>query len=333
MIENDAQFEQTHHQLRMMQDALRSLHAEVLPKNQRNFAVLAEGPMEEIRRLQAEIDGYTGVATALETESPIWLRLFGEQVHWPAAPTSLLTSYLESFRKGVQTVAEFLQHGQLVGGRPADALKTACDFEVVAFQPGSIRVGLRLPDVATDELIANPQPNPAERALDEFLEVAAWAGSGEVDAVLENRFADPTQRRVMLNALKPLVPRPRGPVEGIELSGWRVHRAAAIKLTRETNARVDSAIDRTVHERAEEHEGDLREIDLDELRFTLRDPAKLLEVRCVFEESNLEQAIAALDKRIRVTGSRKVMPNRKASVLQVTRLEVIEGEPPAPAQP
>jgi len=77
----------------------------------------------------------------------------------------------------------------------------------------------------------------------------------------------------------------------------------------------------------ENHEGVLREIDLDELRFTLRDTAQPLEIRCVFEESILEQAKAALDKRVRVFGTRKVALTKKASpILQVTRLEVIEEE-------
>lgn len=329
MIQNDAQFEQTQHQLRMMQESLRSLKADVLPKNKRNFAVLAEGPLEEIRRLQSEIDAYMGVATAVESQSPLWLRLFGENVRWPSAPSSLLTNYLESLRKGVQTVAEYLHHGEVSGGRPVQELRDACDFEVVAFQPGSIRVGLRLPDLDVDELLLNQPPNPAEQALDEFLEAAAWAGSGENDAFLENKFADATKRRILLNALKPLLPRPRGQVEGIELSGWRLRGVAAIKLSRDTNKKVDGAIDRTVHEQAEEHEGDLREIDLDELRFTLRDPATLLEVRCVFEESILEQAKAALDKRVRVSGTRKVALTKKASpILQLTRLQVLDDEKP-----
>ena len=35
-----------------------ALRADILPKNPRNFAVFAEGPLDEIRKLQAEIDQY-----------------------------------------------------------------------------------------------------------------------------------------------------------------------------------------------------------------------------------------------------------------------------------
>ena len=46
--------------LELMNDALRHLRTEVLPKNPRMFALLAEGPLEEMRRLQAEIEQLTG---------------------------------------------------------------------------------------------------------------------------------------------------------------------------------------------------------------------------------------------------------------------------------
>ena len=46
--------------LELMNDALRHLRTEVLPKNPRMFALLAEGPLEEMRRLQTEIERLTG---------------------------------------------------------------------------------------------------------------------------------------------------------------------------------------------------------------------------------------------------------------------------------
>ena len=36
------------------------LRKEVLPLNARNFAILAEGPVDEIRRLEEHIGDYTG---------------------------------------------------------------------------------------------------------------------------------------------------------------------------------------------------------------------------------------------------------------------------------
>ncbi len=58
MIQNEAQLQQALEQIENLCLALQSLRVEVFPKNPRNFAILAEGPVDEIRKLQADVDGY-----------------------------------------------------------------------------------------------------------------------------------------------------------------------------------------------------------------------------------------------------------------------------------
>ena len=50
---------QTIEMLELMNGALRHLRKEVLPKNPRMFALMAQGPLDEMRRLQAEIEQLT----------------------------------------------------------------------------------------------------------------------------------------------------------------------------------------------------------------------------------------------------------------------------------
>jgi len=52
-------------QLQLMNGALEILRNDVLPKNPRMFAVMAEGPLEEIRRLHAEISQQTEALAAI----------------------------------------------------------------------------------------------------------------------------------------------------------------------------------------------------------------------------------------------------------------------------
>ena len=60
--------DQTVEQLGRMNQALAALRLECLPARPRKFAILAEGPLEEIRRLQAEIEQLTAeIATAPAT--------------------------------------------------------------------------------------------------------------------------------------------------------------------------------------------------------------------------------------------------------------------------
>ena len=58
MIENTEQLEQAIEQMGRMQRILESYQADILPRNPRNFAVFAEGLLDEIRKLLGEIAEY-----------------------------------------------------------------------------------------------------------------------------------------------------------------------------------------------------------------------------------------------------------------------------------
>ena len=58
MIDTEAQLKQAIEQIQGLCRAIETLRADVFSKNPRNFAVLAEGPLDEIRKLQADIDDY-----------------------------------------------------------------------------------------------------------------------------------------------------------------------------------------------------------------------------------------------------------------------------------
>ena len=60
MIQTDGQLQQAIEQIERLYHGLDALRGDILPKNPRNFALLAEGPLDEIRKLQAEIDHYIG---------------------------------------------------------------------------------------------------------------------------------------------------------------------------------------------------------------------------------------------------------------------------------
>src|SRR5262249_51582528 len=146
-------------------------------------------------------------------------------------PTSVLTALLDALRKGVQTVAEFRYAGQLAR-RPRAALKDACDWRVVAPHPGSLKIGLGLPDAAGPPQLWDGTGPDVRRAVRDFLQVAAWAGSEDAPAVLDSLFPDPVARRLVLNSVKPFAPRPRGTIERVTVTGRLAPVARAIVLTR-----------------------------------------------------------------------------------------------------
>jgi hypothetical protein len=57
-IKNEAQLQQAIEQIQVLCRAIESLRMDIFPQNPRNFAIMAEGPVDEIRKLQADIDAY-----------------------------------------------------------------------------------------------------------------------------------------------------------------------------------------------------------------------------------------------------------------------------------
>lgn len=350
MTRDDMQLEQTIEQLARMYRALGELHRDILPKNPRLFAVMAEGPLDLIRQFQGEIESYLG-ATAIDgIEADVCLGLEGPAIGWPETPVSVLTAVLDAFRKGIQSIAEFLDSGRPLASRPTEDLRRACDLRVVALRPGSLRIALRLPDEVPADVgpdvptpaglaVSSPfgeSPGPstgvssmlksiARQALAEYLAAAAWADSDQDPSVLQERVPDPDHLRLLLNALKTLIPRPRGAIERVVLTARGMPEERPIRLTRALHARLDQAIDRAVVEQVEEHSGVVREIDLDELSFTLRNLEGIEQIACSFDDSLLEPAKEALDKPVKVTGVRQIpRGHRGAGKLRVTRFDVLE---------
>lgn len=58
MIATAEQLYQAIEQMGRMQRILESYRNEILTRSPRNFAVLAEGPLEQLRQLQQQIDEY-----------------------------------------------------------------------------------------------------------------------------------------------------------------------------------------------------------------------------------------------------------------------------------
>lgn len=306
-------------QLGRLYGALAALRREVEPLNPQTFAILAEGHLDDIRRLHEELDRYAGAVAARDLGVPLWVRVIGPGIEGYAAPTSVLTSILDALRKGVATVAEFILTGGLTT-RPTAALKTASDLRILALAPGSLRVGVRLPDGEGEENRA------ASEALGDYLNVASWAGSGRSTEALEELIPDSRRRTVVLTEVARLVPREKGQVETVELSGVLLaENPEPVVLSRPSRERINGAIDRAAAERVETHVGDLREIDLDESSFVLRNAEDgSPQVRCYFPAEMVEAAKEALDKRIRVTGARPVKEGRHAPPLMVSRLEIVD---------
>lgn len=62
MITNDEQLQQAYEALGDLYRALASYRSKILRVNPSNYAVIAQGPLEEIRKIQFDINAYLGLS-------------------------------------------------------------------------------------------------------------------------------------------------------------------------------------------------------------------------------------------------------------------------------
>ncbi len=336
MIRDTAQLNHTLEQMGRMYRALASLHAKAAGTVQ--FPLLAEGPLDEIRKLREDIEAYTGVPEAVEQDAHLVMRLEGNRLKWPEAPASVLSSFLDALRKGIQTVAALGE-----GGRPARLsreIKEACDLRVAAILPGSLELALRIPEeeLWDADTVAEDVPRFDDvmelregktalvaAAIEEYLEIAAWASFPASASELEERIPDADRRRVLLNAVKRLAPTAGGAVDCVVLFGRLAAAHPPVALTRAAREHIAGALQAMEEERVETHYGDLREIDLDKQSFVLRTAD---DRRMVFKYGDAlgEVAKEALDRSVRVTGVSQRRGAARTLSWRATDIELLEGQ-------
>jgi hypothetical protein len=67
VVETSEQLHQAIEQIQGLCRAIDSLRADIFPKNPKSLAIMAEGPVDEIRKLQADIDAYINRLEAVDT--------------------------------------------------------------------------------------------------------------------------------------------------------------------------------------------------------------------------------------------------------------------------
>jgi hypothetical protein len=322
MISSERELQQAHEALGDLYRAVAALRAELAISNPRAFALMAEGPLHEIGRLQREIQVYTGLDFLLANEVPLWLRLVGPRARWGEMPSSVLTAFLDALRKGVQSIATYDVTGKQSRRPPAEVIR-ACDVELVNFAPGSFQVGLRLPEPDQGVLFPRDGAPFAQVALKEFLAMAEWVASTREIADLENIFSDTTKRRVTLRAVKSFVPRSTGGIHFVELSGAALPSHEPVQLAPTASYRITKALETSIARHEETYEGEIREIDLDRQSFKLRNVRSIGEVFCRFGEDLFPIAVELLGKRVRVIGTRTTT-NLLKRALKVVDIEKVD---------
>ena len=225
-----------------------------------------------------------GVMLLPALEPGLRIKLCGEGIAFDALPAAVLGQAAEIAKTALKPIVEYLAKDLRADmqGRPPEWLRELYTLQVQHLAPGSLDVFFRLPkpvQLEQQSLLLN-----AEAGFDaEGLREKAWEllkrGLNWATSDTENINPLGEAAPAILESLRRLAPASstKGPVTSVEVSGVMLGQPAlAFRLTQQTTTRIRSTLTR-INQHQEAHlgvfEGRIRSLDLDLLRFILRNPA------------------------------------------------------------
>lgn len=216
-------------------------------------------------------------------------RLIGDGLVEGEVPASVVSRAVDGATGALKKLIEVVRNVNQSAGRPTDSHRRDYDLAAQRFAFNSFEVAF-----AAGNAAENPtNDDPAERYME--------AGKRLQDALnwlvdTSTNDADPASE--MLDVLNRLVPPSHGAVREVEISGRLLPKSSPFRLTRVESTRVRSAIAKHRMRQRDllESEGRVRELDLDELTFILRDRNDgQPELRCSFIELLLDDVVEAFN--------------------------------------
>lgn len=338
MITNDDELRITRERLRLAEAALEAARRDFLPHNEVQYRLFSGSTIDLIQAIRADIDAYLGIGP----DTDLAVSLEGSEVALGQTPAAVITRTIDTFRRGLQAVARTLH----AVDKPQDAgrrslwIERLCDLSLAGMGPGSVQVFLDLP-AKVDGLFAEGEREFLKDALSVLFDGLEWAG--REDRPIPQTVANlPKQTQLaILGVVAGLLPPRTGPVERI---GYRRRSDGPARpeqratLTRQSRQRIHNEMERlAVDRKFTEVEGVIRQIDLDDQTFVLRErPEGQADLPCEYGDELAEAVKGLLDWRVRVAGLLETSTRTHKSILGAEAIEplgieeAVENEPQAP---
>ncbi|MEZ6192003.1 MAG: hypothetical protein R3C45_12055 [Phycisphaerales bacterium] len=331
MIQTHSELEIARDQLKRVESALESLKNDVLEVNPKRFELMSEGYIEEIRCLRAQVDHYLlGQGRIIKDSSEFEIRLEGKKICLGSTRSSLITSILDNFRRGILslfvTASENADLLASASGRRKRWMEVLSDPPVIALEPGSVRIHLGVPE--SSDLFHEQDIDLFKQTVVLLSEGIAWASRDDADLseLNLNAMTQDRLKHVLLNSVKNLAPSRNSDVEVVSFSGNLIDGQGVLQLTKDARPRITNALKQLSHvTQPADIEGVIREIDLDKNTFTLRerddDGADLV---CNYHDAIEPDIIECLDSHVIVSGSLQTNKKNGHQTLDVEFVELLD---------
>lgn len=244
-------------------------------------------------------------------DSDLLIHVKGPGASAPTPKVSILTKMLTGTRDQVTKLAKQLAHID------SSRVPPGLDMNFVGLARGSLVIGFAVADGAESQL--------TRRAVGLLGEASVLVSQDKSLEEIVHVFDEPAERDIAVAAIRHLSPSNRSQIDEIELLGKSVKEP--VRLTTETRRHASSLMTQPAKVATKvrrEFVGTIRELDLDEKRFMLRNiDGYNNEIRCAHE---LDEADAEkfLNRRMRVSGIAELSRSGRVSLLWVDEFEDVD---------
>lgn len=311
---------EVHAKARLLHDQIAALSTKALESTDPAIARLLCAPYYQL--LDHLYEDELPWARAMD-DSDMVVRLKGPSADQEAPRVGLFSDTLDLLREQVYAIAKSLMHAL-----PESKIPRSLDLGLSAVARGSIVLGLKVrAEESEADLFADVDRRLVEatrNAVRKLGEVARYVDEEGVKQGISEWMPDPAMRDIVLSAASKIAPTGRRGVETVELIHPGVR--AGLPMTPRTRSALRQALARPVPgHRTMEVTGIVRELDLDLMRFDLRQIAGIGNLRCAYVDIPEEQARAMLGSLATVRGTAAVDESGRARLLQVDRVQVLRG--------
>jgi len=232
-----------------------------------------------------------GTPLLAEHEPVFRARAVGKQVVLGRMPASVVAFVADATRRAFKTILDF-RFDARSEGRPTEEHRALYDLPIQQFAFASFELSFGAPDEGffLSEAV--------REAADLLMDGLRWASDTNSREPMPGESTD--QRAAVLRAALLLTPPLSGAIEEMQVSGLWVP-GERIRLTRDSRRKIKGELRTVTKDHVVAYNGRIRELDMDNLSFILRETDDNHDKRGVISEDQLEDVSAYFIDEVRVT--------------------------------
>lgn len=303
MIRNLEEKIHAENRIRKLENIISSFKRELLPGREEQFKIMSKVYVEKIIELREEIETYTGMDLITIERKDINIHIKGPIIDYGSAPISVVSAYLDNFRKTLQRVYGIVNDIDIKTKVP-EYISKMTDLSLVAYAPGSINLSLSLPEEQVSFFEEKDNNKTIDNSLELYFDILKWLSGNSQKSKKIEELQEEKLEKLLINILKTLPDNKN--ITSIEFFGDKI--SDKIRVNQYSKAKLIDMIKKI--EREEElleYRGRIRELDLDNLTFSLRNLANKEErqLKCQLNEEIIADIKNYFDNEVIITGVKK----------------------------